>query len=32
MYQKSILGENLVINFSAIDVAVATVAGEGVFV
>jgi hypothetical protein len=32
MYQKSILGVILVITFFAMDVAVATFAGEGVFV
>jgi hypothetical protein len=32
MYQKSILGEILIINYLAMDVAVATFAGEGVFV
>ncbi len=32
MYQKSILSETLVITFFAMDIAVATFAGEGVFV
>jgi hypothetical protein len=33
MYQKSVLGETLVITFYfAMDIAVATFAGEGVFV
>jgi hypothetical protein len=32
MYQKSILGETLIIIFFAMDVAVATFAGEGVLV
>ncbi len=32
MYQKSILGETVIIIFFAMEIAVATFAGEGVFV